>query len=36
MTPEEMVAAALAVAECGMSVGELAIGTVVVMGDDIG
>jgi|SRR6185369_4654362 tRNA(adenine34) deaminase len=35
MTPEEMVAAALEVAESGMAVGELPIGAVVVMGDDI-
>ena len=35
MTPEAMVAAALEVAEAGMAVGELPIGAVVIMGDEI-
>ena len=35
MTPHEMVAAAIEVAEAGMTAGELPIGAVVVMGDEI-
>lgn len=35
MTPEELVALAVDTAEEGMSAGELPIGAVVVMGDDI-
>ncbi|HZD97130.1 MAG TPA: nucleoside deaminase [Micromonosporaceae bacterium] len=35
MTPDDMVAAAIDVADTGMAAGELPIGAVVVMGDDI-
>lgn len=35
MTPDEMVVAAIEVAEAGMAAGELPIGAVVVMGDEI-
>jgi tRNA(adenine34) deaminase len=35
MTPDEMVEAALEVAEAGLAVGEQPIGAVVVMGDEI-
>jgi tRNA(adenine34) deaminase len=35
VTPDDLVAAAIDVAEAGMAVGELPIGAVVVMGDEI-
>lgn len=35
VTPEEMVGAAIEVAEGGMAAGEMPIGAVVVMGDDV-
>ncbi|GIH14855.1 deaminase [Rugosimonospora africana] len=35
MTPEEMVAAAIEVAEAGMAAGEMPIGAIVVMGDEV-
>jgi tRNA(adenine34) deaminase len=35
MTPHDMVGAALSAAEVGLAVGELPIGAVVVMGDEV-
>ncbi|MBB5866857.1 tRNA(adenine34) deaminase [Allocatelliglobosispora scoriae] len=35
MTPEEMIGAALAVAEAGLAAGEQPIGAVVVLGDEV-
>jgi tRNA(adenine34) deaminase len=35
MTPEEMVAAAIDVAEAGLAAGEMPIGAIVVMGDEV-